>query len=645
LKRAPFLAAPLLGASLFAQSGDIAPNENLVAEGIPPIPASLAEAVGRYTDFRAASFQTWHPAKREMLVLTRFGDTNQVHRVRMPGGDRTQLTFFPDRVSVASFPPTGKGDFFVFAKDVGGGEFFQLYRYDVASAAVTLLTDGKSRNTGGVWSTSGERAAYSSTRRNGKDSDLYVMSPADPHTDRRLAELEGGGWNALDWSPDDKTLVVRELVSANESYLWLFDAATGERKRLTPRAEGEPVGYFGARFAPDRKSLYVVTDKDSEWRRLARLDLATGSHRYLTSHLSWDVQSFDLSPDGKTIAFETNEDGASVLRLLDTATGREKTGPKLPLGVLSGLEWHPDGSVLGFTLSSARSPSDAYSYAPATGKLERWTESETGGLDAAAFVEPELVRWKSFDGRTISGLLYKPPASFGGKRPVVVEVHGGPESQARPGFLGRSNYWLNELGVARLFPNVRGSSGFGKTFLKLDNGTQREDSVKDIGALLDWIRTRPDLDAERIMVTGGSYGGYMTLASATHFDDQLRCSLAVVGISNFVTFLERTEAYRRDLRRAEYGDEREPKMREFLERVAPLNNVMRITKPLFIVQGKNDPRVPWTESEQMVAALKKDRRPVWYLLARDEGHGFSKRKNQDFQLYATVAFVRRYLLD
>jgi dipeptidyl aminopeptidase/acylaminoacyl peptidase len=405
------------------------------------------------------------------------------------------------------------------------------------------------------------------------------------------------------------------------------------------------VAYFGGRFAPDGKSVFVVTDKDSEWRRLARVDVATGAHRFLTSHVSWDVQSFDLSPDGKTIAFETNEDGASVLRLADAATGREKAAPKLPLGVLSGLEWHPDGSVLGFTLSSARSPADVYSWAPGTGTLERWTESETGGLNAATFVEPELVRWKSFDGRMISGFLYKPPATFAGKRPVVVEIHGGPESQVRPSFLGRTNFWLNELGVARLYPNVRGSAGYGKTFLKLDNGMRREDSVKDVGALLDWIGTRPDLDGARVMVTGGSYGGYMTLASATHFDDRLRCSLSVVGISNFVTFLERTEAYRRDLRRVEYGDERDAAMRGYLERTAPLNNVGKITKPIFVVQGQNDPRVPWTESEQMVAALKKDGRPVWYLLAKDEGHGFVKRKNQDFQLYATVAFVRRYLLD
>jgi dipeptidyl aminopeptidase/acylaminoacyl peptidase len=644
LKGSLAVAAALLAAPLLAQPSDVVPNENLVTDGIPAIPGAIAEAVGRYADFRTATFQSWHPVRREMLVLTRFGDTNQVHRVRMPGGDRSQLTFFPDRIATAAYPPKG-GDFFVFSKDVGGNEFFQAYRFDVARGEATLLTDGKSRNTGGAWSTAGDRAAYSSTRRNGKDTDLYVMNPADPKTDRLVAQVEGGGWGTLDWSPDDKTLVVGQFLSVNESYLWLLDVASGEKKLLTPKGEGDTVAYFGAQFAPDGKSLYVLTDKDSEWRRLARLDLATGKHTYLTSHVKWDVQSFHLSPDGKTVAFETNEDGASVLRLLDVASGREKPGPKLPLGVLSGLEWHPDGTVLGFTLSSARSPADAYSYTPATAKLERWTESETGGLNAATFSEPELVRWKTFDGASISGFLYKPPASFSGKRPVIIDVHGGPEGQSRPGFQGRSNYWLNELGVARLLPNVRGSTGFGKTFLKMDNGILREDPVKDIGALLDWIKTRPDLDPDRVMITGGSYGGFMTLASATLFDDRLRCSLSVVGVSNYVTFLERTEAYRRDLRRAEYGDERDPKIREFLERIAPVNNVQKITKPLFVVQGKNDPRVPWTESEQMVAALKKDGRPVWYLLAKDEGHGFAKRKNQDFQFYATVAFMQQYLLD
>ncbi len=622
----------------------IHPAANLKTDGIPEIPAAIADAVGRYTEFRAAYLAGWHPSRREMLITTRFGDTEQVHEVRMPGGARRQLTFFPDEVGAASWPRRS-GDYFVFGKDRGGDEFTQIFRLDVASGAITMTTDGgRSQNYFQAWSHQGDRLAFSSTRRNGSDRDVYVMDPQDPATTRCVLEVKGGGWAPADWSPDDAKLLVLEEISVNESYVWAVDVATGAKTLLTPKGK-EPVAYGSALWSADGKSVYVTTDRESEFQRLASLDLATGKPTYLTSHIPWDVDGFALSPDGKTIAFETNEEGLSVLHLLDTTTGKEIPAPKLPAGLIGGLEWHNNGRDLGFVLTSARSPADVYSVDVTSGKVERWTESETGGLNAQAFSEPELVRWKSFDGRTISGFLYKPPARFAGPRPVVIDIHGGPEGQFRPGFRGRSNYFLEELGVAVLYPNVRGSTGFGKTFVKLDNGMLREDSVKDIGALLDWIPTRPDLDASRVMVMGGSYGGYMTLAVATHYDARIRCSLDVVGISNFVTFLQNTEAYRRDLRRVEYGDERDPAVREFLLRIAPANNAIRITKPLFVVQGKNDPRVRYTESEQMVATVKKNGGPVWYLLADDEGHGFAKKKNQDFQFYATVAFMKAHLLD
>jgi dipeptidyl aminopeptidase/acylaminoacyl peptidase len=280
----------------------------------------------------------------------------------------------------------------------------------------------------------------------------------------------------------------------------------------------------------------------------------------------------------------------------------------------------------------------------ATGAVDRWTYSESGGLNTENFSEAELVHWKSFDGKTISGFLFRPPTSFSGKRPVIINIHGGPESQAHPSFMSKGNYFLTELGVAVIFPNVRGSSGYGKTFLELDNGFHREDSYKDIGALLDWIKAQPSLDAERIMVTGGSYGGHMTLAIAALYGDRIRCAVSVVGISNLVTFLQNTSGYRQDLRRVEYGDERDPKMKEFLFKIAPVNNAEKIKKPLFIIQGGNDPRVPLSEAEQMLATLKKTGTPVWYLMAKDEGHGFAKRKNQDFQFYATVLFTNEFLL-
>ena len=638
-----FLAGLVAATALWAQAGEIAPNENLIAEGIPKIPASIAEAVRPYTEVRTASFDSWHPVRREMLIGTRFGDTPQVHLVRMPGGDRRQLTFFAERAVGASFQPT-KGDFFLFSKDVGGGEFFQIYRYEMATGAVTLLTDGKSQNGGWVWSRKGDRIAYGSTRRNGQDRDLYVQDPTDPKTDRRLAELSGGGWAVRDWSPDDRTLLVAEGISVNETYLWLVDVATGQKTLLTPKGGPEKVAYEGGRFTPDGSSIYVTTDKDSEFQRLALMDLATRTCTYLTSQIPWDVEDFALTRDGKRLAYVTNEEGVGVLRVRDTATGKETKVPGLALGTIGGLEWHDNGRDLAFSMASARSPSDVYSYDASTGKVDRWTESETGGLNAQTFSEPELVRWKSFDGKMISGFLYRPGARFTGKRPVLVNIHGGPEGQSRPGFQGRNTYYVNELGVAVIYPNVRGSTGFGKTFVQLDNGMLRENSVKDIGALLDWIGTRPDLDASRIMITGGSYGGFMTLASAVAYNDRIRCSLDVVGISNFVTFLEKTEAYRRDLRRVEYGDERDPKMREFLVKISPLTNADKITKPLFVVAGANDPRVPKNESDQMVATVKKNGGVVWYLIGRNEGHGFQKKANQDYQFYATIAFMQENLL-
>ncbi|MBN2241443.1 MAG: S9 family peptidase [Acidobacteria bacterium] len=626
-----------------AQEDFITPGDNLVLDSIPPIPQSIADGIGRYTEFRSAEIGGWHPTRLEMLIGTRFADAAQVHIVKMPGGARTQLTFFPERVSGASFNPKNPA-YFVFSKDAGGGEWYQNFRYDVESGDITLLTDGKSRNTLGVWAKDGGRMAYVSTRRTGSHFDLYVVDPLNPSSDRLLAENTAGAWwYPLDWSPDGRRIAVLEYVSVNESYIRLFDSRTGAGSLVTPKETGNQVFYGGAQFSRDGRGLYVTTDRDSEFNRLAYLDLETKTHTFLTEEISWDVDAFRLSPDGGTIAFVVNEDGAGVLRLMDIS-GNELPAPALPAGLVSGLQWHPSGRHLGFNHSSARSSSDVYSLETATGRVERWTFSETGGINTADFPQAELIKWKSFDGRIISGFLYRPPASFGGKRPVIVDIHGGPESQSRPDFLGRNNFYINELGIAMIYPNIRGSSGYGKTFLKLDNGFKREDSYRDVSALLDWIREQPGLDGERIMVTGGSYGGHMTLAVAAHYGDRIRCAVDVVGMSNLVTFLENTESYRRDMRRAEYGDEREPEMRKFMEKTAAMNNLDKLDKPLFVVQGKNDPRVPASESEQIVAALKKRGVPVWYLMATDEGHGFAKKKNQDFQFYATVMFIKNHLL-
>jgi len=621
----------------------IAPAENLVVDGVPAIPASMAADVRRYTESRSSGLADWHPTRRELLISTRFGNTPQIHRVKAPLGARTQLTFFDEPIGGATYEPV-QGGYFLFTRDIGGNEFGQIYRYDVATGAVTLLTDGGRSQNGGIrWSTRGDRVAYGSTRRNGADRDVYIMDPLAPAGTRRLLEVQGGGWSAIDWSPDDRQLLVGEYLSVNQSRLYLVDVASGNRTPLIPD-ERDTVSYGDAEFSRDGRGIYLTTDAGSEFQRLAYLDLATRRITPLTASINWDVDGFDLSPNGRTIAFAANEAGVSRLYLMDTRSRRIRPVANVPVGNIGSANWHERLPLLGFTVSSARSPSDVYALDVMTGAVTRWTESELGGLIASDLVEPSLIRWKSFDAREITGFYYRPPVRFTGKRPVIINIHGGPEGQYQPGFLGRSNYFLNELGVAIIYPNVRGSTGYGKAFVKLDNGMKREDSVKDIGALFDWIAQQPELDANRVMVTGGSYGGYMTLAVATNYNDKICCALDIVGISNFNTFLKNTESYRRDLRRAEYGDERDPQMQAFFERIAPINNASRISKPLFVVQGGNDPRVPRTEAEQIVARVKQNGNPVWYLMAKDEGHGFRKKNNVDFQFYSTVEFIRRFLL-
>jgi dipeptidyl aminopeptidase/acylaminoacyl peptidase len=638
------LAVCLLAACAWSQSDVVMPNENLVQEGIPPIPTSLADQLQRYTEFRSGQFASWHPTRREMLITTRFADVVQVHQVKAPGAARTQLTFFPDGVHQGIRYEPVKGESFIFSKDMGGNEFYQIYRYDFATGNIKLLTDGKSRNTDPHWSYQGDRIAYGSTQRNGNDVDIWTVNASDPASARMVAQMEGGGWAVADWSADGSKLAVINSVSASEAYVWVIDVSTGKKELLTPKVGTETVAYGSAMFSKDGKGIYVTGDENSEFQRLVYMDLASHKTTVLTPQLNWDVDEFDLSKDGRHIAFEANEDGISMLHVIDAKTGKEVPLPKIPVGVLYNLVWRNDNRELAFNFSTSSQDYDAYSLDIASGKLERWTYSETGGLNTADFAQYQLIHWTSWDKRSISGFLLKPSAKFAGKHPVIIDIHGGPEGQVRPDFAAAQNYYVNELGIAMIYPNVRGSTGYGKSFQKLDNGFLREGSYQDINSLLDWIQTQPDLDANKVLITGGSYGGFMTLAVATTYNDRICCSVDIVGPSNLVTFLEHTSGYRQDLRRVEYGDERDPKMREFLEKIAPANKAKNITKPLFVIAGKNDPRVPVTESEQMVSVVRQNGTPVWWLMAKDEGHGFGKKKNRDYQFYATVMFVKEYLL-
>lgn len=636
----------------------VAPNAQLLTEGIPAIPAQVAAETARYTDFRAHTFVAWHPTKREMLVSHRpvGGSTMQLFRVAAPMSPPEQLTDDRDPVRRASYEPLA-GRYIVFARGNGGDEANQLYRLDLPSRQTTLLTDPNERHSLEGWLHGSsrllelalplDRTAQTGTRERITQT-LYLVDPLQPAARRKLAELPGGGWSAEVVSRDDRRIALTRYLSADESQIWLLEIDSGRLAQIAPEP-GSPAKATHQAFAftHDGTGLYVVTNRGGEFNETLLLRLADHSWQPATQQaVPWDVDGGDTSADGRLLALQANADGRGELRLVDTATRSTLPTPSaLPAGSIAGPTFHLQSNEIAFGVNSAQGPGQVYTLDPASGRVETWTRPAAApGIDTRTFAEPRIVRWPSFDGRMISGILHPPPARFAGKRPVLVLIHGGPEGQAKLGFLGRYNFLVQELGIAVLQPNVRGSSGYGKTFLALDNGVKREDSVRDIGALFDWIAQQPDLDASRVAVSGGSYGGYMSLAVATHYADHIAGAIDVVGISNFLTFLKNTESYRRDLRRVEYGDERDPAMREFLERISPLTHAAKITKPLFVVQGRNDPRVPYTEAEQIVAKVRENGTPVWYLRAENEGHGFARKENADFEFYATVMFLRRTLL-
>ena len=634
------MALLFFGSPAHAAADDVAPQPAaVVADQIPDIPSAIVDQTRPYMEYRTASFVDWDPRSRAMLITTRFAETRQLHRVATPMGQREQLTFASEPVSSARYAPDGSA--LLFEKDSGGNEVHQIFA--MGNGKPEMLTDGKSRNSLGPWSSSGKLLAFGSNKRTGLYNDIYLMDPAHPEGARMLVASTGGGWFPIDFSPDDRLLLVFNYVSVTDNQLYLIDIAEGGSRKLTDSSK--PVAYEGLQFAPDGR-LWAASDDGSDVKRLGIVNLETSLFEPVVDEKIWDIADFDISPDGRWIAFEVNQAGRSVLKFYDMKTGHVRVADALPTGVISGAKFAPWGE-LGLTLNSNRTGSDAYSINPETLGVTRWTKSETGGLDSANNVAPELVEIASFDGEKMSGYLYRPdPARHPGKRPLIINIHGGPEGQATPRFLGRDNYLINELGIAIFYPNVRGSTGFGKRFVSLDNGPwQRENSVLDIGAFLDYLRKDKRIDRKRIAVTGGSYGGYMTLASMLRYGKKLKAGLEIVGISNFVTFLENTEAYRRDLRRVEYGDERDPVQRAKLEEISPLLRASEIKIPLMVVTGANDPRVPASEADQIIAAVRANGRPAWHLLAENEGHGFRKKANADYQFWASLIFWQKYLLE
>lgn len=632
-----FIAVPL--------AAQVTPGDNLEVTGIPTIPGELVQRTGQYQNVRSAGFSDWLPDGSGMYISTRFGNTSQIHHVAAPGAARRQLTFFEEPVYGASADPRPGKHGFCFTRDVGGGEFYQIYYFDAKTGSTTLLTDGESRNSGAYWSHDSGVFTFSSNRRNGKDTDVWIMDPDTPDAAWNLTE-KPGAWYPVAWAPTDDRLVVVQYISANVTHPYIADLKTRE---LTPLFDADKkVAYGNAEWAPDGKLIYYTSDEDDEFKQLYTYNVETGKKTNLTPDLRWDIAGVSISDDGKYLAYTMNEDGISTLHVFTMPGMKPVIFDPIPVGLIGGLSFSPDNTSLALSINAASSPTDVHVLSLVTGELTRWTTSEVGGLNTDEFVSPQLIHYPTFDevdgaSRQIPAFVYL-PENTSDKAPVIISIHGGPEGQSRPYFSSTTQYWVNELGCAVIMPNVRGSTGYGKTYLALDNGFNREHSVQDIGALLDWIATQPHLDKDRVAVFGGSYGGYMVLASMTHYPERIRCGVDVVGISNFVTFLKNTKSYRRDLRRVEYGDERDDDMREHLEKISPSNNAEKIRSALFVAQGENDPRVPASEARQIVKAVEGNGIPVWTMFARDEGHGFRKKNNRDYFMWATILFLQEFLL-
>ena len=641
-----FFAFCFLGviSALSSQESRTENNGNLILEDIPAIPNSIKEDLSKFQNVRSAAFRGFNNQNEGLFISTRFGNVSQLHLVKSPGAARNQITYFQEPIGSVAIHPTLSS--IAFTMDRGGSEYSQIYLLDPKSASTQMLTDGVSRNGGPLWSNSGDRIAFQNTKRNGSSNDVWVMSIDDPENTKLILESpDGSWWGAVDWTEDDDKVLIQNYISIANSKAYIVDLNTQKKTLLLGKKDAPSVNSALA-FDKDDKGIFFITNQYGEFNQLAYYNIATSEVTVISKEISWDVDGFSISEDSKKAAFVVNENGYSSLYLLNPKSFAFKKVTTLPIGLIGSMQFSKDNRSLGLTLNTYQSPSDTYvldlQYSSLRyGKLTRWTYSEVGGLDTSKFVEPELIHYESFDGRKIPAFIYS--KKTGSPQPVIISIHGGPEGQARPSFSSTYQLWMANLGAAVITPNVRGSDGYGKEYLSLDNGFKREDSVKDIGALLDWIKTQPHLDSNRVAVYGGSYGGYMVLASAVYYSDRLKAAVDIVGISNFVTFLKNTKDYRRDLRRVEYGDERDPDMEAFLQNISPNNNVDQIQVPMFVVQGENDPRVPVTEAEQVVKSLRNNGKKVWYMNALNEGHGYRKKENRDIYQQAVILFLKENL--
>jgi dipeptidyl aminopeptidase/acylaminoacyl peptidase len=634
------VAAPLLLAVAGAAAAAVVVRGNLVFDNIPELNAAAADTLDDYLSAREAKPLGWSP-NGQLLIVTRFGDVDQLHVVEHAGGERRQLTFLREPVIEGAFSPDPNRGAYLYLKDVGGNENTQLYYQRLGEPAARLLTDGKSSNGGALWSNTGHEIAFFSTARDGVSRDIDIVEPESGALPRLAVTGDSALWYPLDWSPDDRKLLVLKQVSSAENYLYVVELSTGQKREVDPA--GGKAGIVNAKFSRDGQGVYLISDRDGEFAKLRYVNLFTSEKTEISGRIPWGIEQLAISRDGHYLAYVSNEGGAGKLNVLDLRSHQDLIPPRLPVsGVIDSLSFDAESKRLAFGFAAANRPQDAYVLDMESNRLEAWTASETGPLDAAKFIMPRLTQFPTFD-RTESGsrqiplYIYEPPTP--GPHPVLVVLHGGPEAQFRPGFDPWIEYVVKELGFAVVVPNVRGSSGYGKTYRSLDNGPLREDAVKDVGALLVWLSLQSAFDAKHIVVSGVSYGGYLALAALVNYSERLRGGVDFAGITDFIGYLSGAAPYRQSQLRAQYGDVRDPDTRAFLRRISPLTNAERITRPLLIVHGKNDPHVALGEAEQMANSLRGRSGGAWYLQATDEGHAFRKKQNRDAYYRAFAQFL------
>ncbi len=579
----------------------------------------------RYLKIRAAYGASWSSDGRRIAFLTDITGVPQVWEVPAEGGWPEQLTFHDERVMGAEHSPVG--DALAFSVDAGGNERAQIFLLD-GEGERDLTRDPDAIHYFGGFAPDGARIAYTATRRNGTDFDVYVQDLPDGEPE--LVSEVSGYHTVADWGPDGSYLIISRHHSNLDNDLYRLDLTSGEATLLAQH-EGE-ARYASVNVTPDGTGAFLATDREGDFLKLARLDLQTLAVEYLTPD-DRDVESVKLSKDGRYLIASRNVDGYTEVRLFN-GRGRRMPGPQLPQGIVGGFEFSPDSRRLAFILTAPNRNPDVWILGLPDAEPRRLTRSSTAGIPPRTFRRPSLARYPSFDAREIPGILYEPE---GEKAPVIINIHGGPESQSRPGFAPITQYLVNR-GYAVFLPNVRGSTGYGKSYTHLDDVELRMDSVRDLAHAADWLRGRGH---EKVAVMGGSYGGFMVLAALTEYPELWSAGVDIVGIANMVTFLENTGSYRRALREPEYGSLE--KNREFLESISPIHKAENITAPLMVIHGKNDPRVPVGEAEQIVERVRKNGGAVEYLLYEDEGHGLAKLKNRLDAYPRIAAFLDEHL--